>query len=166
MPHHNTLTGADLHEPKGVESASAKTVYVANGSGSGAWTKQAAVDVTVSDPQSVFTGNNVEDALYELYQGVFLIEGSIPDVSNIDKLLLPIPFSCEVLSLKMILADAISVADTVITVTRSDGAAMGTQTIVASGSAEGNSYTFTPTGNETFTGAVHHYIKCVCNARS
>jgi hypothetical protein len=35
---HSTLTGADLHEPKGVAAASSGTVYVANGSGSGAWT--------------------------------------------------------------------------------------------------------------------------------
>lgn len=34
---HSTLTGADLHEPKGVESAPAGTVYVANGTGSGSW---------------------------------------------------------------------------------------------------------------------------------
>lgn len=34
---HSTLSGADLHEPKGIESASAGTVYVANGSGSGNW---------------------------------------------------------------------------------------------------------------------------------
>lgn len=39
---HASLTGADLHEPKGVDSASAQTVYVANGSGSGAWTGVAA----------------------------------------------------------------------------------------------------------------------------
>ena len=34
---HNLITGSDLHEPKGVAAASNKTVYVANGSGSGAW---------------------------------------------------------------------------------------------------------------------------------
>lgn len=35
---HSALTGAELHEPKGAASATANTVYVANGSGSGAWT--------------------------------------------------------------------------------------------------------------------------------
>lgn len=34
---HSTLTGADLHEPKGVSTAAAGTVYTANGSGSGTW---------------------------------------------------------------------------------------------------------------------------------
>jgi hypothetical protein len=34
---HSTLTDPYLHEPKGVSTASANEVYVANGSGSGAW---------------------------------------------------------------------------------------------------------------------------------
>lgn len=34
---HSTLTGSDLHEPKGISLASANEVYVANGSGSGSW---------------------------------------------------------------------------------------------------------------------------------
>lgn len=35
---HSTLTGSDLHEPKGVSTANAGNVYIANGSGSGVWT--------------------------------------------------------------------------------------------------------------------------------
>jgi len=35
---HRDLTGADLHEPKGVASAAADSVYAADGAGSGAWT--------------------------------------------------------------------------------------------------------------------------------
>lgn len=35
---HASLSGASLHEPKGIETASAGQVYVANGSNSGAWT--------------------------------------------------------------------------------------------------------------------------------
>lgn len=34
---HATLTGVQLHEPKGVAAATAGTVYVANGAGSGSW---------------------------------------------------------------------------------------------------------------------------------
>lgn len=37
MARHKDLTGTDLHEPKGVAAASSGQVYVANGSGSGAW---------------------------------------------------------------------------------------------------------------------------------
>lgn len=39
MSLHSTITGAENHEPKGVESASSDTVYVSNGSGSGVWKK-------------------------------------------------------------------------------------------------------------------------------
>ena len=34
---HSSLTGSDLHEPKGVAAASSGEVYIANGSGSGHW---------------------------------------------------------------------------------------------------------------------------------
>lgn len=34
---HKDLTGADLHEPKGVSGATTGQVYVANGAGSGTW---------------------------------------------------------------------------------------------------------------------------------
>lgn len=37
---HSTLTGADLHEPKGVATATSGQIYIANGSGSGAWTSK------------------------------------------------------------------------------------------------------------------------------
>ena len=38
IPHKN-LTGANLHEPKGIENASAGDVYIADGVDSGAWTE-------------------------------------------------------------------------------------------------------------------------------
>lgn len=36
---HASLTGADLHEPKGVASAAVNTIYVASGTGTGTWQK-------------------------------------------------------------------------------------------------------------------------------
>lgn len=38
MAAHSTLSGADLHEPKGIGGATVNQVYVANGASSGAWT--------------------------------------------------------------------------------------------------------------------------------
>jgi hypothetical protein len=38
MVTHASLTGSDLHEPKGIENATAGQVYVADGAGSGDWT--------------------------------------------------------------------------------------------------------------------------------
>lgn len=40
---HSTLTGDNLHEPKGIADAAAGEVYVADGSGSGAWTASGTV---------------------------------------------------------------------------------------------------------------------------
>lgn len=40
MALHKDLTGADLHEPKGISSATVGQVYIANGSGTGAWTSK------------------------------------------------------------------------------------------------------------------------------
>lgn len=34
---HSTLTTGELHEPKGIATANANTVYIANGAGSGSW---------------------------------------------------------------------------------------------------------------------------------
>lgn len=54
MPNHKDLTGANLHEPKGAATAVSGAVYVANGSGSGAWT---VLDI----PEGTFT---VQTALF------------------------------------------------------------------------------------------------------
>lgn len=37
MPEHNSLTDPELHEPKGVSTASDRQVYIADGAGSGSW---------------------------------------------------------------------------------------------------------------------------------
>lgn len=163
---HSTLTGADLHEPKGADGATANTVYIANGLGSGVWQKPSAVNTTISDPNNVFAGTDVEAALYEAWREGYLVDGVFADVSNPETILLPIPYSCTVVSIKMILSGSITVANSVVTVTRSDGAAMGSQTIAFSGSAEGTSFVFTPSGNNVFTGGVHNYIKLVSDGGS
>lgn len=43
---HSTLTGANLHEPKGVAAATVDKVYVSDGAGSGAWQKITASQLT------------------------------------------------------------------------------------------------------------------------
>lgn len=69
MPLHKDLTGAELHEPKGVESALSGTVYVADGSGSGSWTNLGGDRVTLTTLTSeggnltIPTGANLQQAL-------------------------------------------------------------------------------------------------------
>lgn len=158
---HSSITGADQHEPKGVESATAGKVYRANGVGSGTWSSVPAQEVLVIDPNNVIVATNVEDALYELYQTETLVEGQFASAASAETILMSIPFSATVLSITFILAGSITVANPLITVTRSDGASMGTQTITFSGSAEGTVFTFTPSGNATLTNPTHRYIKLV-----
>ena len=50
---HSTLTGSDLHEPKGVAAATADTVYVADGSGSGTHQRIAAGQINTSSIKNV-----------------------------------------------------------------------------------------------------------------
>jgi len=42
MPEHVSLNDPNIHEPKGISTANANTVYVADGSGSGDWLAQSA----------------------------------------------------------------------------------------------------------------------------
>lgn len=63
---HSTLTGAELHEPKGADSASANTVYVADGAGSGAWTsifEYGEITTLESDAVSVSSINGTPSTL-------------------------------------------------------------------------------------------------------
>lgn len=81
MPEHNVLTGAQLHEPKGVASAAAGTSYKADGLGSGSWqdyrgfgqyqdTQQAVGTPT----QTIATGVRTQF----ICDGGFLIEERLP----------------------------------------------------------------------------------------
>lgn len=166
MANHANLTGTDLHEPKGAAAAASGTVYVSDGAGSGSWTSLAASKVTVADADGNFAGTDVETVLTELNDKTLLLFGVFADVSNPSTILIPIGFSCTVLSIDFILGGAITVANSILTVTRSDGAAMGSQTITFSGSTEGTAFTFTPSGNAAFTYNTHRYVKIVSDGGS
>jgi len=64
---HASLTGANLHEPKGVASASANTVYVANGGGSGSWQK-----IAPNELEGITTNGTVGDFVVSDGSGGFL----------------------------------------------------------------------------------------------
>lgn len=123
---HSSLTDPYLHEPKGVATATSGDVYVANGSGSGAWTaKQTLIELS--------------------------IEGYLEDVSSVEKVYVPIPFAGTVSKVLTVLEAAISSSNSIVTVKNSAGSSMGTLTITASGSAAGDIDTLAPTSNNTVT---------------
>lgn len=150
MAEHRNLTGASLHETKGAATASSNTVHVANGSGVTAWSKLVLSNV---DTTSIFNANKHKLVV------------NIPDISTADVVLVPFTFGCTFTKATIILHSAISVTDSVLTFTNSTGAAViGTKTITQSGSAEGTTFTFTPSANNTFIAAA--YLKIATDGAS
>lgn len=78
MAEHNTLTGASLHEPKGVAAATADTLYHADGGGSGDWEFQEYIlNVTIPDistAQSVFVATPYAGTVTKIYS---VIDGAL-----------------------------------------------------------------------------------------
>ena len=118
---HSSLTGADLHEPKGVATANSEDVYVANGSGSGAWKGQ-----------------------------TLLLNKKMTDISSSFDRYIPLPVACKVIHITTALSAAISGSDLVLTNKNAAGSSMGTITVAQSGSAAGTIDTLTPSSNNTF----------------
>lgn len=158
---HSTITGADNHEPKGVETATLGTVYVANGSGSGTWQSVPAANTSIADTNNVYTSTTVEGALYEAFRSESVASDKLTSQAVNQTILLPIPFSAEVMDITFILGGTITGTTSQFAVTRSDGAAMGTQVLTTAGSAEGTKFVLIPTGTTTLTSPTHSYIKLV-----
>ena len=118
---HSALTSADLHEPKGAVSASAGQVYVANGAGSGTWTG---------------------------HKGSVTVE--MNDVSAVETVYVVLP-ACTVTKVSSVILNAITVANSIVTVYNHAASSMGTITIAFSGSAAGDVDTLSPSSNNTFT---------------
>jgi hypothetical protein len=137
MPEHVDIADGERHEPKGASTATIGQVYVSDGAASGTW----------------------EDFAYD-------INAVIADVSTASFVLIPILNDCVVTQIKYVLGAAITVANSTVTVTRGGGSAMGTQVITQAASAEGTTFTQTPSGNNDITAATHHYIKIATDGAS
>lgn len=120
MVEHVNIADGQRHEPKGISSASSGTVYVANGSGSGAW--------------STLSGQAVITAV-------------IDDVSTAGTVYLPCPIAGTITQVTTVLGGAISGSDSTLTIRNSAGASAGTITVTESGSAAGDVDTVSPTTN-------------------
>lgn len=135
MPTHASLTGADLHEPKGAASASANTLYIANGAGSGAWGK---VTTTQIDTTSVFNVNK------ETFNTLFI------DIGTAASQYVVMPFNCTVIAIYTVVNTSPTTTDTILTCYNQAGSSMGTITITAADPA-GTVDSLTPSSNNTFT---------------
>ncbi len=133
---HASLTGSDLHEPKGASSASANTVHIANGSGSTSWAKIGSSNI---DTASIFNSNK------------FKMTVVLADISTASSIKIVIPVACTLDKAWGCLQGTIATADSVVTLTNHAGASMGTMTVAFSGSAAGDVDSLTPASNNSFT---------------
>lgn len=123
MGQHNLLTGADLHESKGVATATSGQVYVADGAGSGVWTTQITERVILTKTVPLQTAGN--------YYIACPVAGTI---NRIDA----------------VLENSFSTSDGSITFSIGNTSIdSSTLTITQSGSAAGQEFNATPSGHNT-----------------
>lgn len=135
---HANIADAQRHEPKGASTATVDQVYASNGAGSGTWRELPYQDTVI-----------------------------MADVSAPSFVIIPIPFNCIVQSITYVLYNAITLDNSTITVTRGgDAASLGTQVIAFNSSAEGTTFTQTPSGNNTLTAGIHKYLKIATDGAS
>ena len=131
MVAHSSLTGSDLHEPKGAAGASSGQVYTADGAGSGSW--EAA---------------NVKNKVYLTY--------TIDDITTADSYFIPIPFACTLTSVEAVLSKGSGSLDSDTTITfeiATVATTGGVITLATSGAAEGNQHAGTAiTSNNSLDG--------------
>lgn len=130
MAEHRNLTGASLHEPKGVEGAPNNTVYHSNGAGSGSWIDPLA---RVKDLNS------------------FELTGSIDDISaSNSNVFFRVPRNCVLLEVSCTLYTTINTADSVISIYKNNILQPQTLTVAHSGSGAGVTSTRTLSPTYTF----------------
>lgn len=149
MPTHDSLTDPDLHEPKGASTASANTIYVANGSGSGTWKKPGVSALDYADVLNELQ-TDIDSGDLEL-TGKFYLTAVLPDVSTAGSILVSVPAAATLDKAYITLGAPITVADAVLSFKDATAASIGTDVTVAyTSSATGDKYTFTATSNNVF----------------
>lgn len=143
MVEHADLTTGELHEPKGAAAASADTVYVFDGAGSGAAAK---IDSDNIDTSSIKNINKYK---------IVLVADDLSSTGT--EAFVVFPEACTVNEITTVLSGAISGTNAVLTFTKQSVSSLGTITIAQSGSAEGDVDSLTPASNNTFT--ANQYLK-------
>lgn len=131
---HASLTGNNLHEPKGVENATAGQVYVADGSASGAWSAPFTVDANLKNKNLV------------------ALNVRIDDISTASSVWIVSPIAGKVTKVYSVINGPITVADTTLTV-KIGGVSVtgGSITIAFTGSAAGDVDSCSPIALNTVT---------------
>lgn len=141
MTIHSAMTGSQLHENKGVETANADEVATADGSGNTVWKK--------------LTTDNFSSTIGGLGKGI--ISAYLADISTAQKLYIPVKDDIEVTDVVICVSAPITVANATITVKDSSGATMVAipvdYTTAAAGDVDSNAVTVNNavTGGDFFT---------------
>lgn len=134
MATHASLTGADLHEPKGVAAATNGQVYVANGAGSGSWSQPFVTTASL---------NNANKAI---------VNFRIDDISTAASHWLVFPIAGDIDNIYCVIDGAITAADCVLSFEIAGTAITdGNITITQVGSAAGDVDSSTPSAAKTVT---------------
>ena len=142
MVAHADLTGANIHEPKGADTASADTLYIADGLGSGTWDKIGADQI---DTTTILNLNK------------FSLAVTFPDIGASSSIYVPIPVDCTLTKVTCAIQGLIAGSNTVLTVANYAGTTIGTVTIAYSGSAAGDIDTLAAVSNNDFV--ANTYLK-------
>lgn len=131
---HSELLDSELHENKGVATATDGAVATASG-GATVWQKIVAANV---DTSAIFTVNKC------------YITTKFKDIASADTIFVAVPFAGTLDAVYTVLENAITTADNTITVRNHAAASAGTITITQSGSAAGDVDSLIPVSNNTF----------------
>ena len=146
---HSTMSGSDLHEPKGVASAADGDVAKAS-SGAISWGKIGAANITDdSIPIAAIDETSIK-GLNKIY-----LTTNIESLASSATYWVVIPLAGDITNAWSVIDGAIDNDDTTITLKKS-GVALtdGVITITQSGSAAGDVDTCVPTGGNSFTAAL------------
>jgi len=133
---HSAITDTlGIHEPKGISTATSGRIYIANGSGSGAWSLIGAASLSGA---SIF---NINQQFLTL---------PLIGLSSAHNEMLLLPEACTVVSISGILTAAVTTVAPVITCTHNGSSAMGTFTLTIPGVA-GDRYNINAPTNNTMS---------------
>jgi hypothetical protein len=95
---HSALTTTDLHEPKGVSTATSNQTYVANGSGSGAWSEPEPKGASGANSGDVYIANGAGSGAWappvtSEYAAINTLESDSVSIPTIGTTAQTLPFS-------------------------------------------------------------------------
>jgi hypothetical protein len=139
MPEHVAITDPQIHEPKGISTAAAGTVYKANGTGSGTWS-----DIL----STVKNKNRIQ------------LSTRIDNLTTAGSSWVVCPIAGKIAEIDVVLFGSVGTANGTIT-SKINGVAVtnGAVTLTFSGSVAGSTFFATPTANNTV--AAHGAIELV-----